>query len=105
VSGGAPGWLDALLHYGAIAARAIENAGMVAALIAFTAILAAVCGLFGWRMRLYGAIVGGMLVNAIVKAEGGGFAAALAAMLIATALGFALGSVPVLVRVLNTRRG
>jgi len=104
VSGGVLGWLDALLHYGALATRAIENAGMVAALIAFTTILASVCGLFGWRMRLYGALVGGMIVNAIVKAEGGGYAAAFAAMLIATALGYGMASVVVLVRVLNLRR-
>lgn len=98
------GWLDLLLHYGGVAMEAINSAGMVVALVAFTAILAATCGLLGWRMRLYGAIVGGMLVNAIVKAEGGSYAAALAAMLIATALGYALGSVVLLVRVLNLRR-
>jgi hypothetical protein len=101
---GALAWLDTLLHYGGLAMHAINSAGMVVALVAFTAILAATCGLLGWRMRLYGAIVGGMLVNAIVKAEGGSYAAALAAMLIATALGYALGSVVLLVRVLNLRR-
>lgn len=98
------GWLDLLLHYGGVAMQAINSAGMVVALVAFTTILASICGLFGWRMRLYGAIVGGMIINAIVKAEGGSYAAALAAMLIATALGYGMASVVVLVRVLNLRR-
>jgi hypothetical protein len=43
-------------------------------------------------MRLYGAMVGGMLVNAVAKAEGAGYEAALAAMMTVTALAFALGN-------------
>ena len=42
-----------------------------------------------------------MLVNAFVKAEGGGFASALAAMLAATILAFVLGTTPFLIRLLR----
>lgn len=93
-----------LLDYAGVALRAIDNTAMVVALVALGAILAAVAGFFGWRMRLYGAMVGGMIMNAIVKAEGGGYASALAAMAIMTALAFALGSAPALVWLLNRRR-
>lgn len=93
-----------ILDYAGAALRAIDSTAMVVALVALAAILAAVAGFFGWRTRLYGAMVGGMIMNAIVKAEGGGYANALAAMAVTTALGFALGSVPMLVWLLNRRR-
>ena len=43
------------------------------------------------------AIVGGMIMNVVVKAMGGGFAAALAATVCVAALAFAVGTVPFLV--------
>ena len=91
-------------RYWDLATQAIDNTVMTVAIILTTAILAAVGGFVSAKMRLYGAIVGGMLLNAVVKAMGGGFAAALAAMVVATALGFALGSTPFLLRLLKNRR-
>jgi len=76
----------------ATAWRAIDSAIMGVALVLLATILAAVGGAVSWKMRLYGAIVGGMLVNAVAKAEGAGYAAALAAMLVVTAIAFALGN-------------
>jgi hypothetical protein len=99
--------MDALasaLDYWQIAARAIDNLGMTVALVLLACILAAVGGFAGWRMRLYGAVVGAMLMNAVVKAMGGGFLAALIAALAVASLAFAVGSVPFLVAVLKRAR-
>ena len=89
--------LTTLLDYWQIAARAIDNVVMTTALVVVACILAAVGGVAGWRMRLYGAVVGGLLMNAVVKAMGGGFAAALAATVAVAALAFAVGTLPFLV--------
>jgi len=75
----------------ATAWRALDSAVMGVALVILTTILAALGGAVSWKMRLYGAIVGGMVVNAVAKAEGAGYEAALAAMVVVTALAFALG--------------
>ena len=96
--------LAALLDYWEVAMRAIDNIVMTIALVLTACIMAAVGGFGGWRSRLYGAVVGGMLMNAVVKAMGGGFAAALAATIGVTGLAFALGSVPFLVRLLKSVR-
>jgi hypothetical protein len=71
---------------------------MGVALVMLATILAAVGGAVSWKMRLYGAIVGGMVVNAVAKAEGAGYEAALAAMVVVTALGVALGGAGRLIR-------
>jgi hypothetical protein len=77
---------------------------MTVALVLVACILAAVGGFGDWRMRLYGAVVGGMLMNAVVKAMGGGFAAALAATIGVAGLAFAVGTVPFLVRLVKQVR-
>ena len=93
-----------LAYYLGIAQGAIDSMGMTIALLVMAAILASAGGMVSLRMRLYGAIVGGMIVNIAVKANGGGYAAALAAMLLATALAFAVGSTPFLVQLLERVR-
>ena len=50
------------------------------------------------------AVVGGMLMNVVVKAMGGGFAAALAATVGVAGLAFAVGTVPFLVRLVKQVR-
>ena len=92
------------LDYWQIAARAMDNLGMTVALVLLACILAAVGGFAGWRMRLYGAVVGAMLMNCVVKAMGGGFAAALAATVAVAGLDFAVGTVPFLVGLLKRVR-
>jgi len=87
-----------------VAHDAIHSAGMTIAMLLFAGILAAAGGMVSARMRLYGAIVGGMLVDLLVKAEGGGYAAALAAMVLTTAVAFALGTTPMLVALLRRVR-
>ena len=89
--------LTTLLDYWQIAARAIDNIVMTTALVVVACILAAAGGVAGWRMRVYGAVVGGLLMNAVVKAMGGGFAAALAATIAVAGLAFAVGTLPFLV--------
>ena len=91
-------------HYLRIAQDAINSIGMTIALLIMAAVLASAGGIVGIRMRLYGAIVGGMIVNIAVKANGGGYSAALAAMLVASTLAFAIGSTPFLVRLLKRVR-
>ncbi|HEY8244539.1 MAG TPA: hypothetical protein VII68_13825 [Casimicrobiaceae bacterium] len=81
-----------LLDLIATAWRVVDSAFMGVALVILATILAAVGGAVSWKMRLYGAMVGGMLVNAVAKAEGAGYEAALAAMMTVTALAFALGN-------------
>ena len=88
----------------ATAWRALDSAVMGVALVILTTILAAVGGAVSWKLRLYGAIVGGMVVNAVAKAEGAGYEAALVAMIVVTALGVALGSAGRLIR-LQVRPG
>ena len=97
-------FLETVHRYWNIAATAIDNSAMTVAIIITAAILAAVGGMVGMRMRLYGAIVGGMIMNVVVKAMGGGFAAALAAMAVTTVLAFAVGSTPFLLQVLKRAR-
>ncbi len=96
--------LGSLVHYGGVAIAAVDNAVMTLALVLTTAILAAVGGFMGWKMRIYGALAGGMLVNLVIKAMGGGYAAALAAMLIAAAVGYALGCAPLLLKLLKLQQ-
>jgi hypothetical protein len=96
--------LTTLLDYWQAATRAIDNVVMTVALVLVACILAAVGGFGGWRMRLYGAVVGSMLMNAVVKAMGGGFAAALAATAAVAGLAFAVGTVPFLVRLVKQVR-
>jgi len=86
------------------ATAAIDSIGMSIALFLLTAILAAVGGFVNGRMRLYGALVGGMLVNAVVKAMGGGFATALAATVVFTAAGFVLGCTPLLLKLMKLQQ-
>jgi len=88
----------------AIAWRAIDNVALAIALILVTAIFAAVGGLMSWKMRVWGAMVGGMMVNAVAKAEGAGYEAAFAAMVVTTALGVALGSAGLIVRLMKAKR-
>jgi F0F1-type ATP synthase membrane subunit a len=95
--------LMSLLHYWDVAMAAVHGVGMTIALVLVTAILAAVGGFVSGRMRLYGAIVGGMIVNMVVKAMDGGFAAALAAMLAITVAGYMLGCTPLLLRLMKAK--
>jgi len=96
--------LGAVGRHLSVALDAIHSVGLTIAMVLFAGILAAVGGMVSARMRLYGAIVGGMLVNILVKAEGGGYAAALAAMALTTALGAALGTAPFLIALLRRVR-
>jgi len=88
----------------ATAWRAIDNVALAIALILVTAIFAAVGGLMSWKMRVWGAMVGGMMVNAVAKAEGAGYEAAFAAMVVTTAMGVALGSAGLIVRLMKVKR-
>jgi len=88
----------------AIAWRAIDNVALAIALILVTSIFAAVGGLMSWKMRVWGAMVGGMMVNAVAKAEGAGYEAAFAAMVVTTALGVAPGSAGLIVRLMKVKR-
>ena len=96
--------IDTALGYWSLVMRAIDSIALTVALVLFAAILAAAGGMVSPKMRVYGALVGGMLVNVYVKATGGGFAAALAAMLVVTIVGFALGSTPFLIQLLRRVR-
>jgi hypothetical protein len=89
--------LTALLGYWQSAVTAIDSVAMTIALVVLACILAAVGGFGGWRTRLYGAIVGAMVMNAAIKAMGGSFTAALAATVVVAALAFAVGTVPFLI--------
>jgi hypothetical protein len=96
--------LATILDYWQVAVNAIDNLVMTAALVLVACIMAAAGGFAGWRMRLYGAVVGGMLMNAVVKAMGGGFVPALAATVAVAGLAFAVGSVAFLVALLKRVR-
>ncbi len=96
--------IDTALGDWSLVMRAIDSVALTVALVLFAAILAAAGGMVSPKMRVYGALVGGMLVNVYVKAMGGGFAAALAAMLVTTTVGFALGSTPFLIQFLRRVR-
>ena len=96
--------LTLLLDYWQAAARAIDNVVMSVALVLLACILAAAGGFAGWRMRLYGAIVGAMVMNAVVKAMGGSFGAALAATVGVAGLAFAVGTASFLVVLLKRVR-
>ncbi len=97
-------WLALLTRYWSAAMAALDGIGITVALMLLAAILAGAGGMVNPKMRLYGALAGGMLMNALVKAMGGGFGAALAAMLVTTAVGYALGSMPLLLRALQARK-
>jgi hypothetical protein len=71
--------------------RALDSTAAGIALVLLAGILAAFGATASWKLRLYGAMIGGMVVNAVAKAEGAGYEAALAAMVVATAMGFMLG--------------
>ena len=45
----------------------------------------------GWRGRLYGATMGGMIINLVAKFEDASYLGALAMMLVVTALAFFIG--------------
>ena len=82
-------FLETVHRYWNIAVTAIDNSAMTVAILTTAAILAA---------------VGGMIMNVVVKAMGGGFAAALAAMAVVTVLAFAVGSTPFLFQILKRAR-
>ena len=94
----------AILESVAAALRAIDSIVIAVALVLLASILAAIGGLVSWRLRLYGAMTGGMVVNVVAKAEGAGYEAALAAMVAATALGVAFGSAGLVVRLMRAKR-
>lgn len=96
--------LASLLGYWQNAMNAIDNISMTIALVLLACIMAAVGGFGGWRTRLYGAIVGAMVMNAVIKAMGGSFTAALAAFVVVAALAFAAGTVPFLIQLLRRVR-
>ncbi len=99
--------LDAMAnagHYWSVAMAALDGAVMTIAMTLLGAILAAIGGMVNGRARLYGAIVGGMLVNIAVKAMDGGFAAALVAMVAVTIAAYALGSTPFLLGLMKQGR-
>ena len=93
-----------LLNYVAVALAAVNSIGMVLAIALTAAILASIGGMVDARMRLYGAIVGGMIMNIVVKAEGGSYGAALAAMVLVSGLAYGLASMPFLVQILRRVR-
>jgi hypothetical protein len=93
-----------LPHLWGAAQAALDSAVMTVSFILFGAILAAAGGFVSTRMRLYGAIMGGMIINIAVKAMGGSYASALAAMLLVTAIAFALGCTPLLLRLLRSKQ-
>ena len=84
--------------------RAIDGAFTGIALVLLATIFATIGAVVSWKMRLYGAMAGGMVVNAVVKAEGAGYEAALAAMAVVTVLAFALGGAGRLVDLKAVRR-
>ena len=45
----------------------------------------------GWRGRLYGAMMGGMIINVVAKFEEASYVGALAMMVVVTALAFFIG--------------
>ena len=45
----------------------------------------------GWRGRLYGAMIGGMIINLVAKFEEASYVGAFAMMLVVTALAFFIG--------------
>ena len=94
----------AILGYLATALRAIDSIVMSVALVLLASILAAVGGLVSWRSRIYGAMIGGMVVNVVAKAEGAGYESALAAMLAVTILAIAFGSAGLVVRLMRMKR-
>jgi hypothetical protein len=92
--------LDALVA----AVRAVDNLMIVGALVLLASIFAAVGGLVSWRARLYGAMIGGMVANAVAKAEGASYASALVAMLAVTLVAVALGSAGLVVRLMKASK-
>lgn len=94
----------AIVGFLADALRAIDSVVLSVALVLLASIFAAIGGLLSWRLRLYGAMTGGMVVNVVAKAEGAGYEAAFAAMLVATAIAAALGGTGMLVRLMNAAK-
>lgn len=96
--------LATVLGYVDAAMAAMNSIGMTIALVLLACIMAAAGSFGGVRTRLYGAVVGAMIVNAVIKAMGGSFYAALAATAVVAALAFAVGSAPFLVQLLRRVR-
>jgi hypothetical protein len=96
--------IEAAIGYWWNAMSALDSAALTVALVLLTAIAAGAGGMVSPKMRLYGALMGGMLVNVFVKAMGGGYAAALAAMVVTTIVGYVLGCTPFLIQVLRRVR-
>ncbi len=96
--------LATVVNYVAVALEAVNSIGMVVAIVITACILASIGGMVDARMRLYGAIVGGMIMNIVVKAEGGSYIAALAATVLVAGLAFAIGCAPFLVQLLRRVR-
>ena len=93
-----------ILDLVATAFRAIESVGLAVTLVLLATIFAVIGGAVSWKLRLYSAIAGGMIVDAVAKAEGASYEAAFAAMLVVTAIAFALGGAGRLVDLKLTRR-
>lgn len=96
--------LDGFVRYASLAMAAVDNVVVMLALVLTTGILAAVGGMVSGKMRLYGALAGGMLINIVIKAMGGGYAAALVAMAAAVGVGYAIGCAPLLLKLLKLQR-
>lgn len=96
--------IGAVMNAIAVAFNALQSMGMVIAIAIVAALLSSLGGLVDVRMRLYGAIVGGMIMNLVVKAEGGSYAAALAAATLIAGLAFGLASLPFLAALLRRVR-
>ena len=96
--------LGSLLDYVNMGFNALDSIGMTIAIVLMACILASLGGMVNARMRLYGAIVGGMILNVVVKTEGGSYAAALAATVLVAGLAFAVGSVPFLAQLSRRAR-
>lgn len=96
--------LGAILDFLATALGAIDSIVMSIALVLVASIFAAIGGLVSWRLRLYGAMTGGMLVNVVAKAEDAGYGAALVAMIVVTALATVFGSAGLIVQLMKMQK-
>jgi len=94
-------WLDATFHFIDILQRAFDSLAVVAVAIIFGSLFAGVGGFMGARFRLYGAMIGGMIANLFVKADGMAFWPALGAMILMTIVCYALGHLGPLIRILG----
>ena len=85
-------------------ARVQDAIGMSLALVIVAGLFAGIGGFVNARWRLYGAMAGGMIANLALKASGSPFWPAFAAMVVLTAIGFAIGNLAVLFRYLAPRK-